>query len=192
MTTVLVCLLIGGLLAGQTVVGQVGGLPQAPPRDARVQPPVGTGSIQGRITAADTGSPFRRVFVTLSGGSTSRSVYTDDEGRYAFTRLPAGLYMLLANPGSHRGGYQPFYYGGGTPSSSVNTRAQPIQLADGQKLENIDVALPRTAVITGRITDATGEPAARITVQALMLRAGGEPMVTAPPPTTSASSGCTV
>ena len=178
MTTVLVRLLLGGLLAGQAVVGQVGGLPQAPPRDARVQPPVGAGSIQGRITAADSGAPFRRVLVSLSGGTASRAVYTDDEGRYTFSGLPAGLYLILANPGPHRGGYQPMQYGGATPSGSVNTRAQPVQLADGQKLENIDVGLPRTAVIAGRITDATGEPAARIMVQALMFRAGTEPMMT--------------
>ena len=175
MTTVLVCLLMGGLLAGQAVVGQVGGLPQAPPRDARAERPVGTASIQGRVTAADTGSPLRRALVNLMG-STTRGVYTDDEGRYVFTRLPAGVYTILVNPGTHRGGYQPTFHGGPKPSASSNGHAQPIPLADGQTLENIDVALPRTSVIAGRVTDAAGEPAARVMVQALMIRAGDTPV----------------
>ena len=174
MRTLLIWLLLGGLTGGQAIVGQVSGLPQAPPRDARAQPQGGTGSIQGRVTASDTGVPLRRALVNLMGQQQARAVYTDDEGRYTFTRLPAGTYTILANSGTHRAGYQPSSYGGGTGAGGL-ARGKPIELADGQKLENIDVALPRTAVIAGRVTDAAGEPASRVQVQALMFRGGGEP-----------------
>ena len=36
--------------------------------------------------------------------------YTDNEGRYIFTGLPAATYMLTVNPGSHRAGLPPVGY----------------------------------------------------------------------------------
>jgi hypothetical protein len=54
-------------------------------------------------------------------------------------------------------------------------RSKPIELADGQRIENLDVALARTGVITGRVTDPYGEPIARVQVGAWILRPGAEP-----------------
>ncbi len=170
----LMCLLAGA----QSVVGQIGGLPQPPPRDARLAEQSGTGSIQGRVTASDTGAPFRRSMVMLGGPRTSRAVLTDDEGRYAFTRLTAGTYTISAMPGQHRAGYQPASYGAVSLGGHTTPRGKPVELADGQKLENIDVALGRSALITGRVTDASGQPAARVQVRAIVLRGGAEPTVT--------------
>ena len=176
MRTLLMWLLMGGLVAGHAVVSQVGGPPQAPPRDLKSEPQTGTASIQGRITALDTGIPLRRALVNLGGLRQARAMYTDDEGRYTFTRLPAGNYTIFANPGPHRGAYQPASYGGA--AAAILTRGKSILLAEGQKVEGIDVALPRTSAISGRVTDAAGEPASRVQVQALMQRAGGEQSVT--------------
>jgi hypothetical protein len=54
-------------------------------------------------------------------------------------------------------------------------RPKPIELADGQQLDNINVSLLRGGAIVGTVTDSAGEPAARVQVAALLVRRGGEP-----------------
>lgn len=171
---------------GGVVGSVVGGLPQAPPppsvgqpRDpAARMPPVGTASISGRVTDAETGVPIRRALVNLNG-PLGRAAYTDHEGRYRFTNLPVGRYFVMANPGPNRAGYQPMQFGGSAGlMAGMMTRGKPIELADGTVLENVDIPLPRTGVITGRVTDGYGEPASRIQVTAWVLPPGGEPRQT--------------
>jgi hypothetical protein len=174
MLTLTACLLLI-VTAAQGIAGTaVGGVPQPPPRDPRAKPLTGTASIGGRVTAADSGAPIYRAVVTLSGGSAQRAVATDREGRYRFNNLPAGVYSLIAMPASNRAGYQAAAYGA-IPAVASIPGGKPIELAEGQRVENIDMALPRTGVITGRVTDTDGEPAARIQVAAFMIRSGQEP-----------------
>lgn len=75
-----------------TAEAQVAPSPQLPPRDGRLPAAQGTAGIMGRVVQLDTGQPLRRVRITArpSSGSTSQSVTTDNEGRFAFTALPAG------------------------------------------------------------------------------------------------------
>ena len=49
-------------------------------------------------------------------------------------------------------------------------RGRPIELADGQTLENVNFNLPRGSVIAGRIVDEFGEPVADAMVSALHYR----------------------
>src|SRR6478672_13516604 len=71
-------------------------------RGAQQPSPMGTGdaSISGRVTAADTGKPIRNalvqivIFNNLSGRF--GSVLTDEQGKYEFTKLPAGNYQIAA------------------------------------------------------------------------------------------------
>lgn len=167
-----VWLLLAGSAAAQGVIsGGVSGLPQAP-RDPAARPATGTAVIRGRVTAADSGMPIRRGTVTLGGAQRPRSAYTDHEGRYQFTALPAGTYTVFANGGNHRAAYQAASYG----STASNPRGRPLQVANGQQLEDIDIALPRTGAITGRVTDATGDPVARVQVSVLAMRRASQPM----------------
>lgn len=55
----------------------------------------GTAVIEGRITFAGSGAPMHGATVLLSPGG--RIVESDDEGRYRFTDVPPGEYVLLAH-----------------------------------------------------------------------------------------------
>ena len=146
---------------------------QAPARDPRSTQVTGTGSISGRITAADTSLPIRRAIVSLP--AQKRRIYTDHEGRYRFDRLPPGTYTVSAIAGPYRVDYQPQSFGGYTADGSQPT-PRPIELANGQSVENIDISLSRSGVITGTVVGSEGEPLPGMRVMALMLRNGGAPM----------------
>src|SRR5688572_23868230 len=134
--------------------GAPGQVAPLPPRDAPQPPKTGTAIIRGRVLRADTGAPLRRVQVEASGSSLEsglpKSVYTDDEGRYELTRLPAGRSTLQAE----RGGYVTIHYGQRRPFETP----RPLTLAEGQLLEKMDFSLPRGGVLTGRVVDEVNEP----------------------------------
>jgi hypothetical protein len=166
---VICCLLSAGIVA-QT------------PRDSRPpQPqPTGTGVITGRVLAGDTGLPLRRAIVQLSGPQRMRSTLTDADGRFTFSGLAKGTYTVNAQPGPNRAGFLSAGYGAapGDPRLAPPMRPKPLELADGQRLENIEVWLPRAGAISGRVFDASGQPASRINVTAIAIRRGMPPQPT--------------
>lgn len=139
--------------------------PRMPPRDVQqAQQSAGTGSISGRVTAADTGSPLRRVQVRLTGAELRgpRTALTDPDGRYTLESLPAGRYTLsLIKPG-----FAQIQYGQKRPQQP----GTPIDVAEGQHVRNIDVAMPRGGVIAGFVYDEFGEPVVDARVMALQHR----------------------
>ena len=155
MRTLLMWLLMGGLVTGQAVVGQVSGLPQAPPRDVKSDPQTGTASLQGQITALDTGVPLRRALVNLGGLRQSRAVYTDDEGSTHSRGFPPGA--TPSSPILDRTAAYHLRPTAGTAAADCD-RGKSIQLAEGQKIEGIDrrAAPPQCDFRTG--DDAAGEP----------------------------------
>ncbi len=52
----------------------------------------------------------------------------------------------------------------------IGEPGRPIELADDQKLENSDIVLPHTALISGHVLDEAGEPLAGATVLTMQLR----------------------
>ena len=121
----------------------------APSRDKAAK---GTGAIKGRVVAADSGKPVRRVQMTLSSPdfSESRTISTTAQGIFEFKDLPPGRYTVAAT----RPGYLRLQYGQRRPGEP----GRPIQLADAQRVTNADFALPRSGSITGRVTDEVGDP----------------------------------
>jgi hypothetical protein len=87
---------------------------------------------------------------------------SDSQGLFEFTALPAGRYQLMAS----KGGYANTGYGARRPGES----GRPLDVAEGQKLENIEIALSPGGVITGRIVDEFGEPVAEAQVAPLRFR----------------------
>jgi protocatechuate 3,4-dioxygenase beta subunit len=133
-------------VAGSIVVQGPNGQPvvvQAP-RDTR--PPTGTARVRGRITS-DTGQPLRHISVQLGGAPGPHFAITDNDGRYEFSDLPAGRFTISAN---HTG--------------YVAARSDEVQVADGQRIDNVDLRLPHGGVIAGQIVDEFGEPVIGATV----------------------------
>ena len=90
----------------------------------------------------------------------SRSITTDDQGRFSFTALPAGRYTL----GVNKPGHVSITYGQRRPGTS----GTPIQLSDGQKFA-ADLQIPRGSVLTGTVLDENGEGTPGTNVRAMRI-----------------------
>ncbi len=132
--------------------------------------------MRGQIVAADNGTPIRRAQVRVSSPEAreGRLASTDAQGRFEIKELPAGRYSMTAS----KGGFVSLQYGQRRPSES----GTPIELADGQTLDKLQIALPRGSVLGGRITDEFGEPVANASVIAMRYSyaAGGRRLTAAP------------
>ncbi len=136
----------------------------APARDAvSTAAPADTAVIRGRVLAADTGRPLRRARVTAFaatlGQDSRRTTSTDADGRFEFTELRPARYRVSVT----RGGYLPLEYGQRRPGE----QGRPVQVGEQERFDNIDFVLPRMSVITGRVTDETGDPIEGVNVYAM-------------------------
>lgn len=110
------------------------------------------GSISGRVTLAD--KPAAGVTVMLTPGEDNTPINkpvarttTDDDGRFQFSRVPAGNYLIQT--------FTPAFVG---PNDTRRGPGKAIMLNDGETVDGVDIALTRGGVITGRIVDAEGQP----------------------------------
>ena len=133
--------------------------PGGPQRD-KPGPQTGTGIIRGRILGPDA-MPLRRAQIQLQPMSGAdgepRVTVTGDDGRYEFAQLQPGRYGLSAS----KGGYVKIAHGQRRPFE----QGRPIDLTAGQVMDRVELTLPQGAVVTGRVTDETGEPVAHAYVQ---------------------------
>jgi hypothetical protein len=143
----------------------VPGLP--PPRTEPVSQKA-DGVIRGRVVERDTGEPLRNVRVLLraTGVQNLPAATTNDEGVYELRGLPPARYTLTAS----KGGFVPVEFGQTRP----NGPGRPLQLAEGETLEKIDLMLPPGGVIAGHVLDEAGEPIAGAVVQAVRQRYSAE------------------
>jgi hypothetical protein len=162
-----------------TTLGQTSG-PRDPARPQTREVPVGTASIAGIVTAAGTGRALPGTRLMLSGASSipapmragsgargrgggqtlglTRSVVTDEAGRFTIDALPAGQFTLSAV----RDQYLSMAYG----ATKSGRQGTAIRLADGQRFV-ANIALPRGGVISGSVYGQDGEPLIGAQVRAL-------------------------
>jgi len=121
-----------------------------------------TASLSGRVTIAGKAAANAKVTVTesdpgegnpvvMAQGGATRDVYntiTDADGRYRVFNLRDGKYEVRALLGSCVRE---------KPSSNASL-VESVSLDAGESRENVDFALVRGGVITGRVTDAEGRP----------------------------------
>ncbi|MGH9837052.1 MAG: MSCRAMM family protein [Blastocatellia bacterium] len=132
----------------------------------------GTATVSGRITLK--GEPARDVAVALQAEDAIRAgdriagsrAKTDDNGRFRITGLKAGRYALTT--------LAPGFV---APSETAfGLQGKAINLAEGENLDDIEIALKRGGVITGRVTDANDKPLVDQRVELIRLDERGQPM----------------
>jgi protocatechuate 3,4-dioxygenase beta subunit len=117
--------------------------PQATPKSA---------SVSGRVTV--TGKPAAGItVVAIARGSflenrTAGKTTTDEEGNFRLGGLPAGSLNIIPVAKSLAVG----------PDSKTNELGQTVNVAEGEAITKVDFALFRGSVVTGKITDAQGNP----------------------------------
>jgi Carboxypeptidase regulatory-like domain len=144
---------------------------QAPPRDppgAVVAAPTGTASLSGLVVDGDA-HPLRRAAVSISGDMRlTVSTMTDDEGRWAFSDLPAGRFTITAS----KPGYPAMSYG----AKRANRAGSGVLLTAGQAVTGVALTLLRGGVLSGIVLDAAGQPMPDVPIMAWEVRTslGGE------------------
>jgi hypothetical protein len=119
------------------------------------EPTTTTGSITGRVVN-ESGQPLvgTSIFVrTVNSGFAARTTVTDAEGNFRVNGLERGLYIISAQA--------PAY----TFSSDPTTSPTYHRVGDSVRLE-----LVRGGVLTGTVTNASGEPVVLANVRAMMVR----------------------
>lgn len=144
-------------LIAAVAISPVAAHAQTPPRDpTQLLAPVGTAVISGVVVDADN-RPMRLVAVRIEGDPrASRTVMTDDHGRFAFTKLPPGEFFLRAK----KPAYPEVSYGAKRPGRT----GVRLQLKDGTRVENIILKMERGAVVTGTVFNDRGQPMPEVSV----------------------------
>ena len=126
------------------------------------QAPNQAARMAGRVIAADTGAPVRSAGIRLVGmgaGQGTLVATTDDDGRFEFSEVGAGQYLLQVS----KAGFVTSTFGlNGRTSAAFGVSA-------GQQIDLRNLQLPRAGVVSGRIFDVFGDPIADVSVTAWRL-----------------------
>jgi hypothetical protein len=129
----------------------------------------GTAMLAGVVRAGDEqGPPVRRALVRLGGSGVLGGAIatTDDEGRFAFLRLPAGRYTLSVS----KPAWVTTFLGAARPGVAPG---RFFALDAGEQRADLVVPLIRGAVITGRVVDPDGRPLAGVSPSVQVIRTAG-------------------
>lgn len=124
-----------------------------PDQTRGVPPPPPSGEIAGIVVTGSPGeNPLRRAVVTLASESleTPVQVISDDTGRFKFSQLPAGRYVLSVA----KTAYLPTTYGASRPGGPGSA----LLIRDGQHIANLRVPIVLGSVLVGHVSDHLGQP----------------------------------
>jgi hypothetical protein len=116
-------------------------------------------AVHGKVLADDGGAPIRYASVQLRRSGTGQetlTVSTDSAGLFEIHDIEPGTYSARAA----KPGFVTTQYKG------VNDDSSELKLNGGQ-IEEVDFRLPRSAAISGTVTDTYGEPISNANVQAM-------------------------
>lgn len=110
-------------------------------------------SVEGVAVRSDRGEPVphARVMLTRTDGrlADARVVDADERGRFVFRAVAPGSYRVSA----HDQGF-------------IRGESRAIAVTSGQSIGDVVLTMTPTGVITGRVVDEYGDPAARVYVRA--------------------------
>lgn len=139
-------------------------------------PKEGMATVAGRVTLK--GEPVSGVSVELQPQSQTGlpdrtknpRAKTDGDGRFRLTGVASGQYLISA--------LAPAFI---TPTDSAFGRpGKTLNVADGENVENVELALKSGAVVAGRITDSMGNPIIETTVRLTKFDDKGRPSPSPP------------
>lgn len=117
--------------------------------------------VRGQVVDATDGASLRRARVLVTAGAHAiDAVFTDDEGRFALTNVPAGTLTVRVA----KAGYV-------AAADTVPERRD----------EELRVALTRSAAVTGRVVDSLGLPRSSVNVTARIAGPDADRLAPAPP-----------
>ena len=99
---------------------------------------------------------------SADGAAGRRSATSDATGRYEISALAAGRFQLRVS----KTGLASVEYG----QSRSLQQGRIITVAEGQRVQRIDVTMPRGGAVTGAVVDGSGEPFEGIGVQVWQAR----------------------
>jgi Carboxypeptidase regulatory-like domain len=120
-----------------------------------------TGAISGRVRVK--GEPAKNILVYLrqvsswtpSNPDDYLRARTDEGGRFRITGLAADIYYVIPlAPG--------FVY---STDEGIGASGKSVKVSEGENVENVDIEIYRSGVITGRVTDSRGQPVIEMQVQ---------------------------
>jgi hypothetical protein len=126
---------------------------QAQPGETRT----GTATVSGRVMLK--GEPARGVEVIIIWTQNIRPTVnapraiSDENGRFSFTGVAAGNYSISAVAPGYVSANETSLWGG-----------RMLSVADGAKIEDVDLEISRGGVIAGRIRDSQGRPVIEETI----------------------------
>ena len=132
----------------------------------QVPEPESPAVVAGRVVDASTGRPIAGAVITASGSavaipgaSSPVRVMTSAGGGFALRGVSKGALVLTAV----KGGYVDGQPGQRRPGGSV----QPIRVADGQRITDVEIRMWRFASMAGTVVDEAGDPVVNTRVRAL-------------------------
>jgi protocatechuate 3,4-dioxygenase beta subunit len=137
-------------LLSLTFILSVGCLAQAPQPQPPAKDP--SASVSGRVTIGGKAAPGITITASMSASffdtRTLGKTVTDEEGNYRLTRLPAGSFQIVPIAKALAVG----------PEGKSKQLGQTVNVAEGESVTKVDFVLVRGGVVTGRVTDAEGNP----------------------------------